>query len=124
MATGFATRIMRLSTSAAMAASPCWGSASGKATAAATQCCVVGHAQFLPEQPQHARGESLSLAQGEVEDEPQHQHQLARRVRVPRLAARCGSPWRLPPSDGGLVKPEGQVTTPLQASFVGQFRTR
>jgi hypothetical protein len=78
---------------------------------------VVGDAQLLPEQPEHARGEALGLAQGEVEDEPQHQHQLNRRVRVPGLAARCGPPRRLPSGDGGFVQPEGQVTAPLQPSL-------
>jgi hypothetical protein len=36
-----------------------------------------------------------------VKDEPQHQHQLDRRVRIPGLAAGRGSPRRLPTRDGG-----------------------
>src|SRR3954449_7211085 len=53
-----------------------------------------------------------------MEDKPEHQHQLDRRIRVPSLAAGRGPPWRLPSSQGGLVQPEGQVTAPLQASLV------
>ena len=37
-------------------------------------------ASFLPEQPKYARGEALGLAQGKVEDTPEHQHQLDCRV--------------------------------------------
>src|SRR3954462_1990810 len=53
-----------------------------------------------------------------MEDKPEHQHQLDCRIRVPGLAAGRGPPWRLPSSQGTLVQPEGQVTAPLQASFV------
>src|SRR3954454_6944393 len=81
---------------------------------------MVGNAYFLPEQPKYARGEALGLAQGKMEDKPEHQHQLDRRIRVPSLAAGRGPPWRLPSSQGTLVQPEGQVTAPLQASFVGR----
>src|SRR3954464_9784621 len=81
---------------------------------------MVGNAQFLPEQPKYARGEALGLAQGKVENKPEHQHQLDRSVRVPGLTAGRGPPWRLPPSEGGFVQPEGQVTAPLQASFVSR----
>ena len=93
---------------------------SGEAAAAPAQGRVVWDAQRLPEQPQHARGEALSLAQGEVEDEPQHQHQLDRRVRVPGLAAGRAPPRCLPPGQGILIEPERQVATPLQASLVGR----
>ena len=54
-----------------------------------------------------------------MEDKPEHQHQLDRRVRVPGLAAGRGPPRRLPSSQGGLVQPEGQVAAPLQASLIG-----
>ena len=77
-------------------------------------------ASFLPEQPKYARGEALGLAQGKVEDKPEHQHQLDCRVRVPGVAAGHGPPWYLPPSEGGFVQSEGQVTAPLQASLVGR----
>src|SRR3954471_11860271 len=53
-----------------------------------------------------------------MEDKPEHQHQLDRRIRVPSLAAGRGPLWRLPSSQGSLVQPEGQVTAPLQASLV------
>src|SRR4051794_31861979 len=55
-----------------------------------------------------------------MEDKPEHQHQLDCRIRVPSLAAGRGPPWRLPLGEGGLIQPEGQVTAPLQASFVGR----
>jgi hypothetical protein len=60
METGFAAWIMRLSTSAAMATSPCWA---GKRRARSFGPMIA-----------------LCLPTGEVEDEPQHQHQLDRRV--------------------------------------------
>jgi hypothetical protein len=46
------------------------GPASGKAATAAGQCRVVRNAQLLPEQPKYAGYETLSLAQGKLEDEP------------------------------------------------------
>src|SRR5215217_7262894 len=55
-----------------------------------------------------------------MEDKPEHQHQLDRRVRVPGLTARRDPPWCLPPSEDGFVQAEGQVTAPLQANFVGR----
>jgi hypothetical protein len=67
---------------------------------------VVGNREIKPEQAEHAVGEALSLAQGQVEDKPQGQHQLDRQVRVAGLTAWCGPPWSLPFSDGGLVEPE------------------
>ena len=39
---------------------------------------VVGDGEIKPEQPQHAADESLSLPQGEMEDEPEHQDELDR----------------------------------------------
>jgi hypothetical protein len=53
-------------------------------------------------EPQDAQRQ-IGLAQGKVEDEPEHQHQLDRRIRVPGLAAGRRRPWRLPPSDGSLI---------------------
>ncbi len=82
---------------------------------------MVGYARRLPEQPKHARGKAFGLAQGGVKDEPQHRPRLDRRVRVPGLAAGRGPPRRLPLGQGGLVEPERQVATPLQA---GQFWNR
>jgi hypothetical protein len=79
---------------------------------------VVGNLQLLPEQPGHVRGEALSLMQDKVEDEPQHQHQFDRRVRIPGLAAGRGSPRRLLPRNGSLIEPERQVTKPPQPGFV------
>src|SRR4051795_11135805 len=55
-----------------------------------------------------------------VEDKPEHQHQLDRRIRVPGLTAGRSPPRCLPLGEGGLIQPEGQVTAPLQASFVGR----
>src|SRR3954447_24265505 len=91
-----------------------------KATAAAAQCGVVRDTQLLPEQPKDARGEAFGLAQGKVEDKPEHQHQLDRGVRIPGLTARRGPPRRLPTGDGGLVQPECQVAAPLQTSLVSR----
>ena len=81
---------------------------------------MVGDAQLLPEQPKYARGEALGLAQSKVEDKPERQHQLDRRVRIPGLTAGRGPPWRVPPSEGSLVQLQGQVTAPLQASLVAR----
>ncbi len=98
---------------------------SGKAAAAPAQGRVVRDAQRLPEQPHYARGEAFSLAQGEVEDEPQHQHELYRRVRVPGLAAGRAPPRCLPPCQGIFIKPERQVPRRFSpASYSDQFRTR
>src|SRR3954454_4149489 len=55
-----------------------------------------------------------------MEDKPEHQHQLDRRIRVPGLTAGRSPPRCLPLGEGGLIQPEGQVTAPLQASFVGR----
>src|SRR3954462_11563096 len=55
-----------------------------------------------------------------MEDKPEHQHQLNRRIRVPGLTAGRSPPRCLPLGEGGLIQPEGQVTAPLQASFVGR----
>ncbi len=41
-------------------------------------------------------------------------------VRVPGLAARGGPPRRVPPSDGGLVEPERQVSALPQPGLVGR----
>ena len=68
---------------------------------------MVWNREIKPKQPEHAAGEALSLAQGQVEDEPQGQHQLDCQVRIERLSARLGSSWGLPFSDGRLVEPEG-----------------
>src|SRR5215211_1847863 len=54
-----------------------------------------------------------------MKDEPQHQHQLDRRVRVPGLATGRGSPRWLPSSQDLLIEPERQVATSLQPSFIG-----
>src|SRR3954453_9897548 len=94
--------------------------APSEATAAAAQCGVVRDTQLLPEQPKYTRSEALGLAQGKVEDKPEHQHQLDRRVRVPGLTAGRGPPRRLPACDGGLVQPECQVAAPLQTSLVSR----
>src|SRR5918995_1245087 len=51
---------------------------------------VVRNREIKPEKPEHAAGEALSLAQGQVEDEPQRQNQLDRQVRIKRLSAWCG----------------------------------
>jgi hypothetical protein len=72
----------------------------------------------LSEQPEHAGGEALGLAQGEVEDEPQRQHQLDGHVRVPGLAAGRGPARGLPSGQGGLVQPERQVAAPPQPGLV------
>jgi hypothetical protein len=79
---------------------------------------MVRDAQVSSEQPEHARGEALGLAEREAADEPQRQHQLDRRVRVPGLATRRGPPWGLPSGHVGLVQPECQVAAPLQPGLV------
>src|SRR4051812_41970187 len=79
---------------------------------------VVRNRKIEPKQAQHAAGEALGLAQAQMEDEPQDEHQLDGQVRIERLSARCGPPWSLPFSDGRLVKPEGQVASALQPTIV------
>src|SRR5215207_8614970 len=79
---------------------------------------MVRDREIKAEQAEHAGDEPFSLAQGQVEDEPQGQHQLDRQVRIASLSARCGSPWGLPSGDGCLVEPEDQVTAPFQSSIV------
>src|SRR3954453_5952342 len=74
----------------------------------------------MPEQPKYARGEAFGLAQGKVEDKPEHQHHFDRGVRIPGLTAGRGPPRRLPAGDGGLVQPECQVAAPLQTSLVSR----
>src|SRR5215211_78970 len=79
---------------------------------------VVRNREIKTEQAQHAAGEALGLAQAQMEDEPQDEHQLDRQVRVAGLPAWCGPPWSLPFSNGGLVKPESQVASALQPCLV------
>ncbi len=68
---------------------------------------MVRDREIKAEQAEHAGNEPFSLAQAQVEDEPQDQHQLDCQVRIERLSARCGPPWSLPSGDGRLVEPEG-----------------
>ena len=67
--------------------------ATGDAAATLGERRVVRHSQIEPEQAQHAAAERLGLAQGEVEDEPQRQHQFDRKIGVSwparRRPARC-----------------------------------
>ena len=88
-----------------------------KAAAATAEPCVIGHPQFLPKQPEHARGEAFHLAQGDLQGELQHQ--LDRHVRVPDLATGRDPPRRLLPVQGSRIGPELQVATPRQAGFIG-----
>src|SRR5580692_12820401 len=55
-----------------------------------------------------------------MENEPQCQHHLDGDVGVDRLAAPTGSTRRSPSGQRCLVQPEGQITPPPQASFVGR----
>ena len=61
---------------------------SSKTAAAPAQGGVVWNAELDPEQPARAADEALGLAQGELEGQPQRQHQLDRQVRGAGLAAR------------------------------------
>ena len=94
------------------------GLSASKGLAAAGQRRVVRPGQGVPEQAQHAGRERRRLAQGEVEDEAQRQHHLDRQVRVEGLTAWCRPSRRVPPGQGRLIQPEGQVTTPPQPGFV------
>lgn len=69
---------------------------SSEAAAAPAQGGMVRHAELEPEQAERAADEALGLAQGEPEDQPEHQHQLDRQVRIAGLAARRRPPCRLP----------------------------
>ena len=81
---------------------------------------MVGHGEVKAKQPQHAAGERLDPAEGEVENEPQRQHQPDRNVRVERLPTGRGPLRRSPSRDGCLVYPQREVAAPLQPGFVGR----
>ena len=93
--------------------------ATGEAAATPGERRVVGHSQIEPEQAQHAAAERLGLAQGQVEDEAQDQHQLDRQVGVAGLSARRGPARGLPAGKGRLVEPEREVAAPPQPGLVG-----
>ena len=76
-----------------------------KAAAATAQGGMIRHAELEPEEPKHAADKALCLAQRELEDQPQHQHQLDRQIRVAGLAAWCRPPCRLPAAERRLVQP-------------------
>src|SRR5918993_697220 len=59
----------------------------GKGATTPAQGDVVRNREIKPEKPEHAADEPFSLAQGQVEDEPQGQHQLDCQVRVAGLSA-------------------------------------
>ena len=61
--------------------------ATGEVTASAGQRRVIGHRQLQPEQAKHAGAERLGLTEGQMEHQPQRQHQLNRQVGVEPLAA-------------------------------------
>ena len=60
-------------------------------TASPAQGGVIGNGESKPEQMEDAADEALGLTQGQVVDEPQHQHELDCEVRVAGLTA-----WRGP----------------------------
>ena len=94
--------------------------ASGEAAAAPAEGRMVGHGDLQPKQSQDRAGEAFDLAQRQMEDEPQCQHHLDGDVGVDRLATPTGSTRGSPPGQRCLVQPEGQITPPPQASFVGR----
>ena len=60
---------------------------------------MVRNEQIEPEQPDDAAGESLGLPQGQVKDEPQHQHQLEHQQLIAERGRRgwqkaSGHNWR------------------------------
>ena len=54
------------------------GSSASHAGATAAQGSVVGDGEIEPEELQDAADEALGLAQGEMEDKPEHQDELDR----------------------------------------------
>jgi hypothetical protein len=76
----------------------------GETAAAPAQGGVIRCGELRAQQPEHAAGERLRLAQGEMEHEPHRQHQPDRHVRVERPSARRGPPRR-PPSRRPLLHP-------------------
>ena len=80
---------------------------------------MIGNAEIEPQQTKHTAGECLGLAQGKVKHQAQHQYHLDCQIRVDRLSARCGPPWRLPPAESGFVDPERQIAAPFQPSLIG-----
>ena len=93
---------------------------SGKGAAPSAQSGVVRHRQRHAEQLQNAAGEPFHLPQGQVEHEPQGEHQLDRQLRVARLPARRAAARCLPSCQRRLVHPDRQVTPPAQPRFVGR----
>src|SRR5215208_4936573 len=89
-----------------------------EAATAPAQGGLVGNREIQPKQPEHTSGEALSLAQGQVEDEPQRQNQLDRQVRIERLSAWCGPSRCVPSSNGGLLEPKCQVASALQPCLI------
>jgi len=96
------------------------GLAAGEGATAPGQGRVVGHRQLEPKQAKHAAAERLGLAQGQVEDEPQGQHEFDREVGVAGLPARRGPARCLPAGERCIVEPERQVATPPQPGLVGR----
>jgi len=94
------------------------GLAAGEGPTAPGKRGVIRDGQLKAEQGEHAAAERLGLSQGQVEDEPQGQHQLDRQVGVAGLPARCAPARCLPAGNGRLVEPERQVTAPPQPGLI------
>ena len=79
--------------------------ASCERPSAPAQRAVVRHGQNQPEQAQHAAAERLGLAQGQVEHEPQGQHELDRQVGIQRLPSKAAPLRCRPAREDRLVQP-------------------
>jgi hypothetical protein len=71
--------------------------APGKAAATPAQGRMVGHGDLQPKQPHDRAGEAFYLAQRQMKEEPQCQHNLHGQVGVDWLAAPAGPARGAPP---------------------------
>ena len=94
--------------------------ATGEGATTSGERGVIWHGQLEAEQVQNAAAERLGLTQGQVEDEPQRQHQFDREVGVSWLSARRAPARSLPASKGRLVEPERQVSASPQTGLIGR----
>ena len=79
---------------------------------------MVRNGQRQPEQAQRAAAERLGLAQGQVEHEPQRQHEFDGQLGIPRLPAGTAPLGRRPARKGRLVQPQREVAAPPQPGLI------
>ncbi len=75
---------------------------------------VVRNGQSQPEQAQHAAAGRLGLTQGQMEHEPQRQHEFDGQFGMQRPSARAAPLWRCPAREDRLVQSQREVATAAQ----------